>query len=248
MISIEKAQENLFENSTRDEMVSYAKDLGIKVHPATKTENIRKALCKHLGLVVSADSPVAPILAAIKPKSEIFPPYNLSPVGVWGGRMWRVKVGKPKDAAPRDKGTHLGWNGKEWGIKYGEVNVIPEPFLNRLREIGQKSHKSVVSDDGLEQRTEWEFEEKYPHNVIEIEEATKDRCGSLQEWYQKQGPKWFKARTVRELQMIAERMDVQTRYTSNDNRKGELISEDDLRGRLMVFLYGYHEVEEQVAA
>lgn len=255
MRSIDKAKETYFLESTREEIWAYGKEIGVKFAPAVKTENARVALCKALGLPTELLSPGVEQIRARKPSVEIFPPYNLSPEGIWGGRRHRVKVGRPLDAHKDENHAEISWNGKEpFRFRFNEVCLMPEPIFNRIRDIQQKEIKQTkVRDhegDVVEQRTEFVFHDKYPLSYLGLDEATADKCGSLLEWYQQKGPKWFKERNVRELRAIAERCDLGTHTRNELNKKIEPLSQDEMLAKLNTFFFGHPELEDdtEVAA
>lgn len=250
MKDINTAKSEQYSNSTREEMFDYCRRLGIKVGPASKTDTLRRLLCEASGIVPNESPAVSAVVRPMRVAEPIVPLENLTPNGVFGGRKWRVRVGRPPDSPPKEVGTILSWNGKQCAIRWNEVNVIPEPIYLQMRDAEQKVVKSVVNEDKTEQTTVFEYEPKYPMSDARVEAGTEHLCGGLQEWYQKKGPAWIKARSVRELQTICRLLDLPTHTKNERNQKLEPLPQDELVASLLLYCYGHADViesEESVA-
>ncbi len=254
MISIDKAKETLFQQSTREELKEYCKALGEKFQPAHGDEALRKILCKALGLSIESANPIATVLSQIKSKSDITPPMNLDPEGIWGGRRIRCRVMRPADAHDKDDGTHVfangsyGGNTKGYPIKYGAVQVIPVPIYNRLLEI--EKHRVEREMIGNDEVTSWSSPERVYHvEVIGIEPGTENLPNSLQEWYQLKGPKWlYDLSKLADLQTIAQKLSIDTHTRNAENKKTTPLTVEELRSNISTFLYGVPDVDLEALA
>jgi len=254
MISIDKAKETMFRNSTKEELREYCKILGEKYQPAHGEPALQKILCKALGLSMDVSNPVASVMAAIKPTSKVTPDINLDPEGIWGGKRFRVRVNRPVSAHDKDVGTHIFANGsyggtvKGYPIRYNTVQVIPAPILTRLREI--ELHRHYQETIGNDVVTEWTpAEPVYTVEVIMVEPGTEDLPSSLLEWYQKKGPNWFAAiKNIRELQVIANKLGIDTHTRNPENKKTTPLTAEELSANISTFVYGYPDVMPEVIA
>ncbi len=254
MISIDKAKESLFRNSTKEELREYCKMLGIKFQPAHGEPALQKLLCKELGLTVESTSPVANVLQAIKPTSRVVPDINLDPEGIWGGKRFRVRVMRPFNAHDKDTGTHIfangsyGGNSKGYPIRYGATQVIPAPILARLREV--EHHRHYQESIGQDVVTEWTPAEPiYNVEVIMVEPGTEHLPSSMLEWYQLKGYKWFtEIKSIRDLQTVAGKLGIDTHTRNPENKKTTPLTHEELLANINTFVFGYPEVSPAEAA
>lgn len=240
MITLEEAKRSAFENATIPELRKYCEQAGIEFAPADSGPVLRKRLRSNFGIVSAANQFTAPRKKA-KPKSSIFPEYNLTPDGIWGGRRHRVRL--PRPAGIKEGVAEIyGWNGKHgYPIKYDEVDLVPEPILNILKD--KKRPRPVRVDKGNgEITTSWEFDD-FPFSYLGVDEDTKDRAGSLTEWYQQKGAKWFQGLSIHELQSIARLIELSI---MGEDKKP--LEKSDLLARLNVFFFGYPDPLEEEAA
>ena len=248
MQPIESAAAEQFSKSTVEELRAYAKDVGIEesIPPGANGDAIRKILLNALGLEVKASFVVGPAIKIVSGGEEIFPSYNLSPTGLWGGRRHRITL-------PRPEGSKLGnyegfaWNGKApYFVAYNEVCNIPEPILNILRSNKRRRsfQKRTILDDGsVEITTDWAHDD-ISFTYIGVDPETADRAGSLMEWYQQKGPGWFDKRSLREMQLIGARCDLSLRHQGPNP---PLFTKDDALALLKTFFFGYADAIEQAA-
>ncbi len=252
MISIDKAKESLFRNSTKEELREYCKALGIKYQPAHQEPALQKLLCKELGLTVET-GPVSNVLQAIRPTSRVVPDINLDCEGIWGGKRIRVRVNRPFNAHDKDKGTHIfangsyGGNVKGYPISYGSVQVLPYPVYMRLREIEhQRPYQDTVGNDVV---TEWSAPEPvYTMEVIGVEPGTENLPASLLEWYQMKGPQWFAdIKSLRDLHTIAGKLGIDTHTRNPENKKTTPLTHEELLANINTFVFGYPDVLTEAA-
>ena len=250
-VSLESAQETNFRQSTPAELRHYLTSVGGKAGPAAKEETLRKKLCEVLGLTHEADSAAAPVLARVKPKNSIYPEYELSNMWFWGGKRFRVRIGKPETAAPKDNGTYISINGEHPGfpIHYNQNQVLPAPVYRRLLDLTTVDIRTVKVAGGVDSdtvqgptdvTTMMVSRPLYPVTLLGVEPGTEGKPESLQEWYQAKGPKWFNVLNSRDLLAVCEKLEVRTR-----NKKDEVLTDVELRANVFTFLYGQPDVEEQ---
>ncbi len=253
----------MFRNSTLEELRAYCQMIGIKIHPRHRDEALKALLCKELGLVVDAASPIADVVRTIRPKSDITPPMNLSPEGIWGGKRYRGTVRKPEnDTTKSDFGMYVYANGSYGGtkqgypIKFDAVQVIPAPVYQRSKELETHKHRvqteEVVLDDvsAFDNVTVFEHRPKFSLD-FQVEEGTEHLPGSMQEWYQlrlKDDPKWFEKRDLREMNIICEKLSIDTRELDEKGKKAAQIPLEGLKAAVYTFLYGYPEIDTTEAA
>jgi hypothetical protein len=239
MISLEEAKKQAFENATIPELRKYCEQAGIEFAPADSGPVLRKRLRANFGITSASQQFAAPRKKA-KAKSEIFPPYNLTTDGIWGGRRHRIRLPRPP-GVKEGVAELFGWNGKHpYPIKYDEVDLVPEPILNILKD--KKTPRPLRVDRGNgEVTTAWEFSDAN-FSYLGIDEDTKDRAGSLTEWYQGKGVKWFQERTLADLQAIARLIELSQ---LGDDRKP--LDRENLLGKLCLFFFGFSDPEEMAA-
>lgn len=256
MISLKDAQQNNFATSTRAELRAYAEELGLEnVSPTANSMQLRKLVCSALGLAVDADGHVAtaPKITLNRSGDHIFPSYNLTPNGIWQGRRHRMSI-------PRPEGVKIGqaegyaWNGKHtYYIAYDEVDSVPEPIFNIIATNKRRRAKSVRPEGGEmgELTTAWEFD-AMPMNYLGLDEETRNRAGSLQEWYQSRGTQWFHDKSDREIQQIAQKLEVPATAWQGDKLPPRILSPEELRLRVIENLFGFADAEappnEQIEA
>lgn len=247
MISLKEAQASAFTNSTKKELLEYAKELGIEnIAENAPAAVIRRAVCSALGIAIDSEGRAAPQpqVSAARGGDRILPPYNLTPNGIWGGRRHRMSI-------PRPEGTKIGqaegyaWNGKhEYYIAYDEVDSVPEPIYNIIVTNRRRRVSAVRPQGGEvgELTTKWDFD-PVSLNYIGVDEETKDRAGSLLEWYQGRGSKWFHDLTARQLTQVARMLEVPTQQYMGQNIPPRIFSHEEVLERVMEFLYGYADAD-----
>lgn len=257
MKSIDRAKEEQFKNSTLEELRDYCKIENIEgVKPQHREEALARMLCKHFEITVDPKSPVANVLSKIRPKSVVTPPMNLEPEGVWGGRRWRGRVRRPQNAMfKRDAGFYIFANGSHgggkegYGIRFDAVQVIPEPIYMRLKELEVTTHKTenvpVVIDDVQHNNKVIRFEhDQMYHLEFRVEEGTEHLPGSMLEWYQSKEPEWYMERDLREMQIIAKKLGIETHeFNDRGTKKSIVIPLESLRANVFTFVFGYAELE-----
>jgi hypothetical protein len=247
-ISLEKASENMFRDSTPEELFGYCEEQGLKVGRNTKVENVIKKLCAALNITHDSDSAARAVIQKARPKEGIYPPMNLEGMWNFGGKRFRIKVGRPQNSNEEDKGTLVSINGERPGypIKYGQVQVVPAPVYRRLMDLRSVTHRHEKV--GNEIVTVFEEHDLYPVTTIGVEPGTEHLPESMIEWYQAKGVKWVNELKDRELRAICERLEVRTR-----SKKDEPLPADDMRANLFTRLYGWpdpadEEAQEAIAA
>jgi hypothetical protein len=241
-ISYDDALAKQFSHSTLEELRHYYRQRkGVDAPPKMNGPTLRTHLLKDAGIV---NEYTGAKVGQFKPGQEpIFPAYNLSANGKWGGRRHRIIVGKPQDATKNENILSLSWNGSAaYHIRYGEVQAVPEPVYERIKVL-QRPYpvaKRTQSDDGsVEITTEIKLDTRYQISYMGVDPETKDRAGSLTEWYQAKGPNWIRARSWRDCQLIAQRLEMQ--WQDEDKRP---LPETDLKPRLIEFFFGHADAED----
>lgn len=242
-IPIQEAAESRFESSTTEELQFYLTELGEGLNSGDTQAMLRSRVLSAMGLTDAAGQlrRGGASTARVNDNDPIRPPYNLTPNGLWGGRRIRVKLPRP-EGAKLGRAEGIGWNGKAtYWLGYDTVEAIPFPIYEILKDrkrriVGQQ--KTRNADGSEETTTKWEFTD-FALLVYGEDPMTKDRAGSLTEWYQGKGPNWFKKRTTRELQTIAQILEVPL-------QKGDTFktskTDEELCGDIFVALYGSSDV------
>lgn len=263
MKSIDEAKDEQFRNSTREELRDYCKIAGIEgVKPQHMEEALAKMLRRHFDITIDPKAPNASVLAKIKPKSVVTPEYNLEPEGIWSGRRWRGRTFKPQNEVFKsDAGLYVWANGAHGGtkegyfIRFGAVQVIPEPIYLRLKELERTSHftedQPVIVDGVKHENKVLKFaHEQMYHMEYQIEKGTEHLAGSMLEWYQTKEPKWYMDRDLREMQTVARKLGIETHeFNERGTKKSVVIPLDALRSNVFLFVFGHAEldIEERAA-
>lgn len=247
MIPLQKAKENHFLTATRKELMAYATELGIDtVPPNANAAMLRKMVCSSMGIALDVEGSPAPMpeVRAAEGGDSILPSYNLTPNGVWGGRRHRISI-------PRPEGMKIGqaeqynWNGKHpYWIVYDEVDSVPEPIYNIIAQTKRPIHKSTRPEGGSEGEltTRWEFAPA-AITYLGVDEETRQRAGSLLEYYRARGTKWIRERNPRQLQQVARLLEVSTRENMGEKVPPRILSHEEILAKIMEFLYGYADAE-----
>lgn len=244
MQAIEHAAAERFERSTPEELNAYIAELGIEndVPMRYSSDQKRRGLLNALGIEVRQnDVGARPGPKVVRGGEDIFPPYNLTAEGVWGGRRRRIKLPRP-EGAKLENAAPFSFNGKApYYVAYDEVQNVPEPIFNiittnKKRRPVQKRTTGLNGE--VEITTGWEFDD-VPMSDYGIDPETKDRAGSLMEWYQSKGPSWFDKRSHRELQLIAARVELSMRGLDN-----KPLVESDARAAIKTFFFGFPDAVE----
>lgn len=236
------AETSRFQSSTMEELRYYWKvKTGTLAPPRINWPTLRERLLKECGIT---NEFTGAKVGQFKPSLEpIFPPYNVSPNGKWGGRRHRISVARPADATKNENILSLSWNGSSpYDIRYDEVQRVPEPVYQRLRVLERPvptSKRTQHEDGSVEISTELKTVRRYQISYIEVDPETKDRAGSLTEWYQQKGPSWMRARTPRDCQLIAQRLEMKWQ---DDERRP--LPHEDILARLLEFFFGSADVED----
>lgn len=242
--ALEQAAKVRFESSTTEELKAYLTELGETFDDTLPQAKLRAKALAAMGLVdVAGQTSRQRQTVAVASGEAVRPPYNLSPNGLWGGRRHRIRLPRP-EGSKIGRAEGINWNGKAvYWIAYDSVEAVPEPIFNILSDRRRKivSQEKISNPDGSEEiHTKWEFTDM-ALTYMGVDPLTADRAGSMTEWYQKKGPSWFEKRNTRQLQMIANLLEIPV-------SKGDAIktakSDEELRGDIFVFLYGYADVKD----
>lgn len=243
MIPLKDAQAKSFAESTRAELRLYAEELGIEGLPQNASAaQLRKAVCNSLGIAIENEGRAAPTPKIVKHDAggdTLFPSYNLTPNGIWGGRRHRLSIPRP-DGAKAAAAEGFAWNGKHtYYIPYDEVDSVPEPIYNII--VTNKRRRAVtvpqVGGEG-EYTTKWEFDSN-PIYYIGVDPETANRAGSLIEWYQARGSEWYKGLTQRQITQVARVLEVPMTQYMGEGVPRRQLTETELRDRVLENLYGF---------
>lgn len=244
MISLKEAQQENFSRSTRAELRAYAEELGIEAIPDNAdAKQLRKMVCAALGIAIEVEGRGAP-----KPKLEgtthgtdgIFPSYNLTPNGIWGGRRHRLTIPRP-EGSKYARAEGFQWNGKHpYYIAYDEVDAVPEPIYNIIvQNKRRRAHSERPAGGEMgELTTVWDFD-NVPINYHGVDPETAKRAGSLLEWYQARGSEFFAKLTDRQVQQVAQKLEIPPTQYMGDKIPPRVLPVEEMRGRILEFLYGY---------
>jgi hypothetical protein len=240
-ISFEDALASQFNASTLEELRYYFTQKTGEVAPKqTNSATLRNKLLKACGI---ANEFTGAKVGVFKPGQEpIYPDYNLTPNGKWGGRRHRIKVAKPTDATKNENIWHGSWNGSApYFLRYGEVQAVPEPFYLRLRDQKRpvaSAQRTVLEDGSVETTTVLKLDDRHSISYFGVDPNTEHLCGSLTEWYQNKGPAWFRQRSERDCQLIAQKLELKWQ----DEQKRPL-PHNDILPRLIEFIFGHADAE-----
>ncbi len=249
MISLTDAKASNFTTSTRAELNAYATELGLEPPKGANAAVLRKMVLNALGMTDSNHgAPSAPPSVKSGGESDkIFPSYNLTPSGIWGGRRHRISL-------PRPEGSRLAqaegfvWNGKHtYYVPYDEVIDVPEPIYQILVTNKRRRPTTIetqIPGGGTEKTTGWEFD-NISFQYIGADPETQNRAGSMMEWYQSRGSEFFKKLTMRQMQLIAQKVELPTEQRIGPGVPPRVLGEDELRGRLLEFFFGYADAEAE---
>lgn len=257
MKTIDEAKDEQFRNSSRDELRDYCKIAGVEgVKPQHGEEGLAKLLRSHFGITMDPKAPNAKGLASIKPKTSVTPEYNLECEGIWGGRRMRGRTRKPENEIFKsDAGMYVFANGSYGGtkegyyIKYGALQIIPEPIYLRLKELEKTTHytedQPVVVDGVKHDNKVLKFEHSQMLNLdYQVEKGTEHLAGSMLEWYQTKEPQWYMERDLREMQIIARKLGVETHeFNERGTKKSVVIPLEALRPAVFQFVFGHAELD-----
>lgn len=247
MIPLAEAQAKNFSDSTRAELRAYAEELGIEGIPDNASAaTLRKQVCNALGIAMEVDGRVAqtPTVRNTQGGDRVLPPYNLTPNGIWGGRRHRLSIPRP-DGVKVGQAEPFWWNGKHpYYLAYDEVDAVPEPIYNIIATNKKRRVSAVKPQGGAdgELTTKWDFD-AVPINYYGVDPETKDRAGSLLEWYQARGSKWFNDLSDRQLMQVARMLEVPTQQHVGDKIPPRVFDIGEMRARVFEFLYSYADAE-----
>lgn len=249
MISLEEARATQFATSTRSELRKYAEELGLEPQDNANSATLKKMVCAALGIALgsAAAAPSGAVNVTIAGGSDkIFPSYNLLPGGMWGGRRHRVSLPRP-EGSKLAQSESFEWGGKApYYVPYDEVTDVPEPIYQII--VGNRRRRTVPRETkmpggGVELTTGWEFDD-VPLRYYGVDPVTANRAGSLMEWYQSRGTAFFKALTLRQMHQLCQRIEQPTERRIQGG-PAVAFTEDELRGNLLQFFFGYADAESE---
>ncbi len=155
-----------FENSSREELLDYAKAMEISIHPNTKEETIRGKLLEKLGKdpakpergvpnapqrdikqpddeddepVEYADEPPMKVSREGMNKDDLIRlmKLNLKPRGIWQGRRHLAQITKP-EGVKGNQPHPVTWGGMQIMIPWNSAVSLPEPHFNILTDANFK--------------------------------------------------------------------------------------------------------------
>lgn len=248
-MNLEEAKKEQFAKSTRAELRKYAEELNLDNIPDNAdSKTLKRAICNALGIVLEntegAPAPTPAMKMPEKGGDKIFPSYNLTPNGIWGGRRHRLSIPRP-DGAKVAQAEAFSWNGKHaYYIAYDEVDAVPEPIYNIIVQNKRRRVKAERPRGGTESEitTHWYFDNA-PVSYIGVDEETKNRAGSLLEWYRAKGSAWYSDLSERQLIQVAAKLDITNKEFLGDKIPPRIIPHDELKGRVLEFLFSYADAE-----
>jgi hypothetical protein len=107
--------------------------------------------------------------------------------------------------------------------------------IRSLEQVTPVARRTFDPETGAVDVTmELRIDERHSISYMGVDPKTADRAGSLTEWYQTQGPDWFRERSDFELQQIAEKLEMG--YTDKDGRPLERIH---VLNKMIAFFFGH---------
>lgn len=242
-ITLEEALKNQFRFSTDHELKAFADELGdVTFHEKEDWDSKRAKLMARFGQKLDNNfSSVGfrPDTIVNRNKGRIVPEYGLTPDdGDYGGRRIRCIIQKPH-GVQRESVRLPSVNGYQVPIKYGQPVCIPEPIFLALRSAVDpivKQHK-IMDGNVLDRSTT--FLEYRPTNIIseaQVDPETAHLCASLNEWYQRKGPKFIADLSEPDLNVVAKKLQIQL-----DKKEGNAVrrlSVDEIRDAVFIFVFG----------
>lgn len=249
MISLKDAKASNFSTSTRAELHAYAIELGMEPPRNANAATLRKMVFNALGMVETTPGAQStmPLVKSSGESDKIFPSYNLTPNGIWGGRRHRISLPRP-EGVRAGQAEGFAWNGKHtYYVPYDEVIDVPEPVYQILvtnKRRRPKMVETVIPGVGTETTTGWDFDNN-SFQYIAVDAETANRAGSMMEWYQSRGTDFFRKLTMRQMQLIAAKVELATEQRLGHGVPPRMLNEDELRGRLLEFFFGYADAEAE---
>lgn len=113
VIPVREAMKTRFQSSTTQELLAYLEEVGVDIGgPPHDQHKLRAALCAAIGITDSVGAEKRVSQKAVKVNDVgIRPPYNLTPIGLWGGRRHRITLPRP-ESAKLARAEPVSWNGK----------------------------------------------------------------------------------------------------------------------------------------
>jgi hypothetical protein len=199
--------------------------------------DIRDSILSALGLTSTTAAYVGKGIKVSAKGDEIYPPYNLTPNGKWGGRRHRIVLPRPDNTIAAAESFQ--WNGKApFYVPFEEPCDVPEPIYHQIKDLKRVQVKTEPNGGDGELTTQFS-QPSAPYSYLGVTPGTADLCGSMTEWYQLKGPRWFSARSERELELISARLEVEI-----VDRDGKRLKHEDMIARMLEFVYGSSSVTE----
>jgi hypothetical protein len=241
-ISLQDALAKNFRDSLREEMEDYFRELGEPVpHKRTTEDNVRRKLLQLCG----RDTEFSPqtVTAGTRKVSAVVPPYSLIPErGGYGGRRQRCRLHRPDGETGASAGRAFSVNGWSYTFEYGKVQAAPEPIYLYVKSL-ENCRGSIVNtqdEKGFnEVHTEITFSQKYNLEWLGVDEATKDRCATVAEWYQKKGKDFLEKLESKEIREIVAYLDIPAK-----DKLDRPIDDETLRQKLIDQFFPTVYIEE----
>lgn len=203
MRTIEQAKEDRWRLSDNAELRAHCKELGIPYGPNSKEATMRNALLSNFGMV---DEAIPTQLATRRVRNRVLPEIGLHlGRGKWEGRCHLVILHRRPGEGQESGGIYPTVNGYGFPIKYEETVALPEPHYLALKNAmlpKGRMVKEADSDGNVMTRTVINHERAYNMDYIGVDPNTKDRPGSLIEYYNAKGEQWFHELTDKEVREI----------------------------------------------
>lgn len=240
-MNLTEAVDSKFELCTSAELREFCKEVGIQIGPRSAERTMRDALRQHFGQLVGFE---APANRNSRKASETLPPYNLIlERGKWGGRRHVIMLQRPPGESDKAVGRYFSVNGYEFLVPYDETVKVPEPILHCIRNCVVPQGKVIKVPNGegeMDMKTVIDIKQTHTLDYKGVDPETKDRAGSLIEFYNQKGVAWFDELNPAQIREICAYIgDIPMR----DKQDRELDAEN-LRNRLKIYFFP----DEQAAA
>jgi hypothetical protein len=153
-MDLKTAAESSFENCSREEMIEFCDQLGVKYHPQNSAKNLRKLLLSQLGTYTEVEAEPEPEEQALDSSGlemAELANLNLRAQGSWQGRRRLITLHRAMEHESTFP-QFFGWGGLHCYVPFGGgPHAVPYPIWNILlasQEGKRMERKRQTDSDG----------------------------------------------------------------------------------------------------